>query len=117
MKKKEYIELIMPPLIEKWNKISNDDTKLIPLLDCLQSVSIALQDGFTTFAPTIFKRCLILINESLVDKNKESGDDFLVCSIDLISGMVEGLGSSVENLISGTDFLKMLYFCCQVNFF
>eukprot|EP01080_Neovahlkampfia_damariscottae_P002701 gene2701-3897_t len=113
MKKKDYIELIMPPLIEKWNKIPNDDPKLIPLLDCLQSVAIALQDGFVTFAPTIFKRCLVLMNESLVDKNKEASDDFLVCSLDLISGMVEGLGSGVENLISGTEFLKMLYFCCQ----
>jgi transportin-1 len=114
MKKKEYIELLMPPLIERWNKLSNDDQKLIPLLDCLQSVAIALEDGFAPFAPGIFGRCLVLMKESLENKDKDAGEDYLVSSIDLISGMVEGLGSGIENLISGTDFLKMLYFSCQV---
>ena len=31
----EYIELLMPPLIERWNVLKNDDKDLFPLLECL----------------------------------------------------------------------------------
>ena len=39
----EYIEILMPPLIAKWNSLKDDDKDLFPLLECLSSVATALQ--------------------------------------------------------------------------
>ena len=33
----------MPPLIERWNLLTNEDKNLFPLLECLSSVATALQ--------------------------------------------------------------------------
>lgn len=32
-----YVELIMQPLMEKWNVLKDDDKELFPLLECLSS--------------------------------------------------------------------------------
>jgi transportin-1 len=33
LNKSEYISLLMPPLISKWNKLADNDTNLFPLLE------------------------------------------------------------------------------------
>lgn len=43
------IQVIMPPLVAKWDIISDDDERLIPLLECMQQMAVALQDGFLPY--------------------------------------------------------------------
>ena len=43
LNKPDYINLLMPPLIQKWNQLKDDDKDLFPLLECLSSVATALQ--------------------------------------------------------------------------
>ena len=43
LNKEEYIQLLMPPLIQKWNVLKDEDKDLFPLLECLSSVATALQ--------------------------------------------------------------------------
>ena len=35
LNKPEYINLLMPPLIQKWNVLKDEDKDLFPLLECL----------------------------------------------------------------------------------
>uniref|UniRef100_H3CPV8 Transportin-1 n=1 Tax=Tetraodon nigroviridis TaxID=99883 RepID=H3CPV8_TETNG len=46
LNKPEYIQMLMPPLIQKWNQLKDEDKDLFPLLECLSSVATALQDSF-----------------------------------------------------------------------
>ena len=39
LNKPEFIHKLMPPLIEKWNSLRDEDKNLFPLLECLSSVS------------------------------------------------------------------------------
>ena len=41
--------------------------------------------------------------------------DFMVVSLDLLSGVAEGLGSSIEQLVAGSNILRLLYQCMQVT--
>ena len=130
------IALLMPPLFEKWNTISNDNRQLFPLLECLTSVATALSTGFSPYAHTVISRCLVLIEKGLLenavyDANPTDTNqivpenEFIVVSLDLISGIVEStceenvsstsLSSSLltSPLLTSPTFLNLLLSCGQ----
>lgn len=45
----------------------------------------------------------------------ESEKEFIVCSLDLISGMSEGLGASVEALVGASRLREFVLQCCAVS--
>ena len=61
----EHINVLMPPLIQKWNMLKDDDKDLFPLLECLSSVATALQRGFLPYCEPVFRRCLSLVEQTL----------------------------------------------------
>jgi transportin-1 len=122
--KPEFVQMLMPPLIGRWNQLSDDDRALFPLLECLTSVAQALGVGFGEFAQPVFARCLVLIERNLkptapgeVPINGGDGPDadFIVCSLDLISGLAEGLGASVEGLVTSSNLVPLLYACMRAE--
>lgn len=58
----------MPPLIIRWNDLRDDDKNLLPLLECLTSISAALGSGFMNFALPVFQRCIRLIESTLIQE-------------------------------------------------
>ena len=54
-------QLLMPPLIAKWQSIKDDDRALFPLLACLTSVAQAVGPGFLPYTEGVFARCVNLI--------------------------------------------------------
>ncbi|KAL6045658.1 Transportin-1 [Balamuthia mandrillaris] len=119
LNKAEYINVLMPPLIERWNSLADDDIRLFPLLECLNSVAVALGEGFSNFAEPVARRCLKLIENTLVADMAAQQDpaaelpelDFIVCSLDMLGGIVEGLGSASAGLIQHTNLLSLLFAC------
>ncbi|XP_028113618.1 transportin-1-like isoform X9 [Camellia sinensis] len=73
----KYIDVMMPPLIAKWQQLSNSDKDLFPLLECFTSIA--------------------QINP--VSSGVQYDREFIVCSLDLLSGLTEGLGSGIESLV------------------
>lgn len=65
LNKPEYITMLMPPLINKWNVLEDEDKDLFPLLECLSSVATALQAGFLPYCEPVFRRCVSLIEQTL----------------------------------------------------
>ena len=65
LNKQEYIDLLMPPLIVKWNALKDEDKDLFPLLECLSSVATALQSGFLPYAEPVFRRCVSLVEQTI----------------------------------------------------
>ncbi|KTW31717.1 uncharacterized protein T551_00978 [Pneumocystis jirovecii RU7] len=121
LNKKEYIDILMPPLIEKWSSLSDEDRNLFPLLECLSSVTVALGEGFMPFAPPVFSRCISIIHKTLMQLNLYNQDprldapdkNFLITSLDLLSGLVEGLGPNFEYLIMQAEppLVQLLSIC------
>ncbi|OZJ02963.1 hypothetical protein BZG36_04519 [Bifiguratus adelaidae] len=107
----ELIKILMPPLIAKWDALPDDDTDLFPLLECLSSVTSALGQGFVPFAAPVFSRCVKLVHNTLVAARMHAENntldipdkDFMIVSLDLLSGLVQGLGPSSESLIASSQ--------------
>lgn len=65
LNKQQFIDILMPPLIEKWNVLKDDDKDLFPLLECLSSIATALQSGFVPYCEPVYKRCISLIEQTI----------------------------------------------------
>lgn len=122
LNKPEYINLLMPPLIQKWNMLKDEDKDLFPLLECLSSVATALQSGFLPYCEPVYRRCISLIqqtlNQDLVSTTSpgqyESPDkDFMIVALDLLSGLAEGLDIHIESLVLSSNIMQLLYQCMQ----
>ena len=106
----DHVAVLMPPLIAKWNAIRDDDKSLLPLLECFTSISQALGPGFAAFVQPVYTRCITLIERTLQYEQRAlaTGDEppdkeFLVCALDLISGVTEGMGEGVAPIIASTS--------------
>ena len=120
------INILMPPLIDKWQKLTDDDPGLIPLLECMSSVVIALGPGFEPFAHPVFERCVRIIHSQLVAfqafcASPETADQpdktFLVVALDLLSGLTQGLATRSGPLYENSQppVFPLLQFCLTVR--
>ncbi len=124
LNKEEYIQMLMPPLIEKWNVLKDEDKDLFPLLECLSSVATALQEGFLPYSEPVYRRCVSLVEKTLSqhllhmqnpDQHELPDKDFMIVALDLLSGLAEGLDIHIERFVSTSNIMHLLYQCVQVN--
>ncbi|KAH3670448.1 hypothetical protein OGAPHI_000963 [Ogataea philodendri] len=122
--KPEYIEMLLPPLIEKWQQLTDDDKDLWPLLECMSSVAAALGESFAPYAVPVYERafrilvmCVEQVKLSTDDPGFEAPEkDFIVTSLDLIDGLVQGLNTHSAELIQQFDtndvsLMKLVILC------
>ncbi|XP_042462670.1 transportin-1-like isoform X1 [Zingiber officinale] len=115
----KYLEILMPPLIAKWQQLTNSDKDLFPLLECFTSIAQSLGPGFSQFAEPVFQRCVGLIQIQQLAKvdhataGVQYDKEFIVCSLDLLSGLAEGLGGGVESLVAKSNLRDLLLQCCM----
>ncbi|XP_053666276.1 transportin-1 isoform X1 [Anopheles marshallii] len=122
LNKPEYISMLMPPLIEKWNNLKDEDKDLFPLLECLSSVATALHSGFLPYSEPVYRRCISLIQQTLIQdvasttnptQFEQPDKDFMIVALDLLSGLAEGLDCYIESLVSSSNIMQLLYQCMQ----
>ncbi|KAG7091239.1 hypothetical protein E1B28_010290 [Marasmius oreades] len=118
-----YVEILMPPLTARWAKLKDDDVDLIPLLECLASVTIAMGASFLPYAAPVFERCTAIVHNSLLQYQAfqqnpdldEPDKSFLVVALDLLSGLTQGLGMQLTPFInqSNPNILSLLTVCLK----
>ncbi|KAK8958597.1 Transportin-1 [Platanthera guangdongensis] len=119
LNQQKHLDILMPPLISKWQQLSNSDKDLFPLLECFTSIAQALGPGFSPFTEPVFQRCISIIQNQLVAKvdhvaaGVHYDKEFIVCSLDLLSGISEGLGSGIESLVAKSNLRDLLVQCCM----
>ncbi|KAL4748091.1 hypothetical protein BDW72DRAFT_181117 [Aspergillus terricola var. indicus] len=122
--KPHLVEILMPALIDRYNKVSDQSRELFPLLECLGYVAAAYGDTFAQFAPPLFQRCTKIIYENLqeyvasVNNNTldEPDKDFLVTSLDLLSAIIQAIESNKSGELvvnSQPRFFDLLCFCME----
>ncbi|KAH1022998.1 hypothetical protein HUJ04_012291 [Dendroctonus ponderosae] len=122
LNKPEYISLLMPPLIQKWNVLKDEDKDLFPLLECLSSVATALQLGFLPYCEPVYCRCVSLVQHTLLvqmahmqnpEQCEDIDKDFMIVSLDLLSGLAEGLNGHIEKLVENSNIMNLLHMSMQ----
>lgn len=96
---------------------------LMIFFQCLASVTIAMGPAFLPYAGPVFDRCNNIIHSSLLQyqqyqQNSELDEPdkaFLVVALDLLSGLIQGLGMSLEQLLaaSNPNLLSLLTVCLK----
>ncbi|KAJ8065535.1 hypothetical protein OCU04_006215 [Sclerotinia nivalis] len=120
----ELIDLLMPALIHRWHKVSDQSRELFPLLECLSYVATALAESFAPFAAPVFTRCVTIIHQNLKESmaavNNPGLDtpdkDFLVTSLDLLSAIIQAVDDKQSAaLVSGSQpqLFQLLVYCME----
>ena len=122
----KYTSTLLPPLLQRWELLDDDDNALWPLLECMASVAATLKELFAPYAVPVYDRALrILSNCILMDQNCQTDPsidipekDFMVTSLDLIDGLVQGFEYQSIDLIqrdlsSSNDLLNLLLACFE----
>jgi transportin-1 len=88
-------------------------------------VSTALGVHFKPFAEPVFTRCVNLVYKTLegcqlatLDPTLDQPDkDFMIVALDLLSGIVQGLNTSVESLVANArpPLVQLLSMCINVS--
>uniref|UniRef100_A0A1I7YJB0 Transportin-1 n=1 Tax=Steinernema glaseri TaxID=37863 RepID=A0A1I7YJB0_9BILA len=117
------VQMLMSPLMTKWQILGDDDKELFPLLECLSSVAAALHESFWPFCEPVFQRCTQLIGKSITaakyttasnDIDYEMANkDFLIVALDLLSGLAEGLGERIETFVANSSIVQLIYECSK----
>ncbi|CAL8464616.1 g4151 [Coccomyxa elongata] len=116
------MQILMPPLQEKWASIGDTDRDLLPLFECFTSLAQALCAAYEPYAQATFDRCMNILTMQLAARGAaangqapqiEPEREFIICSLDLISGLAEGLGPAIEALVARSNLRNMLVQCCQ----
>lgn len=105
------MQIILPHLIQKWESLGDSDKELWPLLECLSCVASSLGEKFAPMAPEVYSRAYrILFNCIDIEKRSQNDPsitvpekDFIITSIDLIDGIVQGLGEHSQMLLFPND--------------
>ncbi|KAF7293413.1 Importin beta-2 subunit [Mycena indigotica] len=118
-----YVDILMPPLTKRWSRLKDDDENLIPLLECLASVTIAIGTAFLPYAQPVFERCNNIIHNALLKyqayqenpASEEPDNSFLVVALDLLSGLTQGMGMELQPLITASNppLLALLTVCLK----
>lgn len=124
MAKPDRIDLLMPVLIGRWNKVADESRELFPLLGCLGYVAQAYGDKFAGFAAPIFSRCVKIIYQALQahmafisnQSIDEPDKDFIVTSLDLLSAIIQAIDPDKSaRLVASSEpqFFDLLSFCME----
>ncbi|KAJ8926914.1 hypothetical protein NQ314_020766 [Rhamnusium bicolor] len=127
LNKPDFINLLMPPLIHKWNILKDEDKDLFPLLEWFffsvyRGVATALQSGFLPYCEPVYCRCVSLVHHTLClhmaniqnpDQCEAPDKDFMIVALDLLSGLAEGLNGHIEKLVENSNIMQLLHLCMQ----
>ncbi|KAH8708451.1 armadillo-type protein [Phaeosphaeriaceae sp. PMI808] len=123
LQQSDLVNMLMPALIQRWNKVSDQSREMFPLLECLSYVATALGPLFSQYAAGIFARCINIVHRNLeegvmANENPafETPDkDFLVTSLDLLSAIIQALdaGDSAQLVAGTSSFFQLLAVCMK----
>lgn len=105
------VSILLPPLLQRWDQLLDDDTALWPLLECMASVAATLKELFAPYAIPVYDRAMkILSNCIIMDQNCQTDPsidtpekDFMVTSLDLIDGLIQGFEFHSIDLVQHHD--------------
>ncbi|KAK4990968.1 hypothetical protein LTR50_002182 [Elasticomyces elasticus] len=120
----ELVEILMPALIGRWQRVVDQSREMFPLLECLAYIATALGRAFAPFAKPFFARCISLIQHNLEDGLTASSNfnfdvpdkDFLVTSLDLLSAIIQALDEARSMDLVATaqpNFFTLLAYCMK----
>ena len=118
----ELVNILMPALIGRWQKVQDQSREMFPLLECLAFVATALGTCFTPYAKPFWERCIRIIHQNLEEGASSQpfldlpDKDFLVTSLDLLSSIIQALDEQYSTELVATaqpNMFQILAYCMK----
>jgi transportin-1 len=122
----ELPKVYVPPMLHLLNGLlTNDptDQTLLPLMESLASIALVTGMDFQPYALETFENAMCIIEQvQLMLATSETGTeeetDPIICAIDLLDGLCEGLGGNFASLVAssaryGQHFISVLHNLCK----
>lgn len=68
-----------------------------------------------TFPLSLNYSTSLQLHQSQPDQYEAPDKDFMIVALDLLSGLAEGLGGTIEQLVACSNILTLMYQCMQVR--
>lgn len=75
----------------------------------------AKQTDFSHFSSCNEFSHILQLHQSQPDQYEAPDKDFMIVALDLLSGLAEGLGGTIEQLVACSNILTLMYQCMQVR--
>lgn len=121
--KQEYVDVLLPPLLSKWQILEDDDNDLWPLLECMASIAATLGEIFAPYAMPVYERAVKILSNCIqmdiqcqTDPSIDTPEkDFMVTSLDLIDGLIQGFEHHSVELIQlhNVDIMDLVLKCFE----
>ena len=120
--------LYIPPLMEMWNRLAKQDPTdrtILPLMESLASIAVTTGMNFQPFALEAFENAMGIV-EAVQLLLASTGDGFeseeeadpIICALDLLDGLIEGIGANFTTLVGSSQrfghlFLSVVHSMCR----
>ena len=120
--------IYMPTLMRLFDGLAKNDVSdrtLLPLMESIASIALASEMNFQPYALECFENAMgviesmtLLLTTSGEKIENEEDVDPIICAIDLLDGLVEGIGEHFGSLVSsskrfGQHFLSVVLAMCK----
>lgn len=119
----QHANTLLPPLLQNWQQLDDQDTDLWPLLECMSVVAATMGEAFAPYAVPVYERAVKILSNAVqmnqeVHTNPEieaPEKDFIVTSIDLIDGLVQGFKEHSVDLMRqhGANLMDLVLACLE----
>ncbi|KAI0039593.1 ARM repeat-containing protein, partial [Auriscalpium vulgare] len=118
----KYVDTLLPLLLGKM-KVKDHDKHLIPLLECLASVTTAVGKAMCPYSEPVFDRCVNIARASMAQYQTyqqnpdldEPDKMLLVFALDLLSGLTHGVGMQLKLAMENSqpEFFQLIMLCLK----
>lgn len=118
-----FVNYLMPPILQKWQELDDSNIELWPLMECLAAIAATLGELFLPFAVPVYERSIkILFNSIQLDQQCQTDPyieapekDFIITSLDLIDGLIQGFTHHSGELIqqNNIDLMELVMQCFE----
>eukprot|EP00834_Sanchytrium_tribonematis_P000478 NODE_9_length_64580_cov_1.431941.p5 type:complete len:820 gc:universal NODE_9_length_64580_cov_1.431941:3842-6301(+) len=111
------MQAIIPPLLAYWDRVKIVDVVYPTLLDCLQHLFVAFGPLLLPFSKQIISKAGGTIIHGLADMQQHGLDSLydathIVCCLDLMSGLLNGLGEQSSDFFQYKENLNQILGSC-----
>jgi len=115
--KPQYIQALCGPLMAKFDSVADNDRSTVALFECLGTLVQRIGASLLPIVPKLIDRCsrVVVTGSQQAQRWLQNPNEFekpdreaMAASIDLLAGIVEGLGPRVKEVLAQTNFIQIV---------
>jgi len=117
LNQQKYVEALLVPIIQKFEAVPDNDITTVALFECVSNMCQNLGTSLVPVIPRFVQRCMAIVPrvaqaakmwEQNPNEFERPDRELMAASVDLLAGIIDGLGERSKELLAQTNFLVVL---------